>query len=134
MTIEYTAFAIGAFLIAVFLIWKKLRFIDTRLTEMRDELNELHTIESRLFMMALNANPKLEACTAVPQNEAAETSGGDVVSKDHEQTPPQPGQEHALGSDLVAVVPTSEQEGGRGANQPDGRKPLQAWPRQKSDP
>jgi hypothetical protein len=110
MTIEYTAFAIGAFFIAVVLIWKKLRFIDARLREMRTELNELRTVETRLFMMALNASPKLTARAVEPQKEAAQMSPGEVVSKDHEHTPP-PGQEHEFGA---------------------GRKP--AWPLQKSDP
>jgi hypothetical protein len=123
MTIEYTAFAIGAFFIAVVLIWKKLRFIDARLREMRTELNELRTVETRLFMMALNASPKLEARAVEPQNEAAEMSPGEVVGKDHEHTP-RPGQEHEFGAELIGLFPAPKQD--------RGKKP--AWPLQKSDP
>jgi hypothetical protein len=63
MTIEFAAaLAIGTFLVVVILIWKKLRFIDARLREMQNEINELHTVESRLFMMALNVkhDPKTD--------------------------------------------------------------------------
>ena len=49
MTIEYVALAIGAFLIVVIMIWKRLRFIGARLIEMQNELNELRTIEFAPF-------------------------------------------------------------------------------------
>jgi hypothetical protein len=79
MTIEHSAaFVIGTFLFVVVLIWKQLRFIDTRLRGMRTELNELRTVETRLFMMALNANPKVEAASPVePKNTAAKSDGGE---------------------------------------------------------
>jgi hypothetical protein len=58
----YEAFAVGgAFLVAAILVWKKLRFIERRLGELQNEINELRTVESRLFMMALNAKSKEEA-------------------------------------------------------------------------
>jgi hypothetical protein len=131
MTIEYTAFAIGAFFIAVVLIRKKLRFIDARLREMRTELNELRAVETRLFMMALNASPKREESRAEPRSEVADTNGGEVVSKNPEHTPSRPDREHELGSELIGLVPASEQDGGKPATRFDGRRPVRAWPPQK---
>jgi hypothetical protein len=61
MTVEYAAIAVGAILLMVILFWKKLRVIDAQLRRMQNEFDQLQTIESRLFFMALNANPKVEA-------------------------------------------------------------------------
>jgi hypothetical protein len=78
MMAEYTSFAIGVFLVVAIMVWKKLRVIDKRLTEMQNEVDELRTIESRLFIMALNANPEVSTSPerTVPENVAAESDGG----------------------------------------------------------
>jgi len=86
MTIEYAiAFVIGAFLIVVILIWRKLRSMvaqlskmQKQLSEMQKELKDSHILFSRLFMTAMNANPKVEAAfLAEPQNTAAKSNGGE---------------------------------------------------------
>jgi hypothetical protein len=89
MTIEYAAVAVGTFLIVVILIWKKLRTIDVRLREMQAELNELHSVESRLFIMALNANPKTQAPKAEPTIASAQSNGGRIVAEDRLECLPQ---------------------------------------------
>jgi hypothetical protein len=69
----YEAFAVGgAFLVAAIFVWKKLRFIQRRLGELRNEINELRTVESRLFMMALNAKSKADPHSERPEGEASE--------------------------------------------------------------
>jgi type II secretory pathway component PulM len=58
MSIEYGLLAAnGAFLVVVVLIWSRLRAVDRRLASMQDEIKKLHVMESRLFIMALNARP-----------------------------------------------------------------------------
>ena len=58
----YEAFAVGgAFLVSAIFVWKKLLFIEKGLGKLQNEINELRTVESRLFMMALNAKSKEEA-------------------------------------------------------------------------
>ena len=55
MVIGDAAFVIGAFLtVVMILVWKKLRMIDRRLGEITNELNDVRTIETRLFMIAIN--------------------------------------------------------------------------------
>ena len=80
MTIEFAvAFVIGASLIVVILIWRKLRSMDAQLSKMQKQLSEMqkelkdsHILFSRLFMTAMNANPKVEpAFLAEPQVLAA---------------------------------------------------------------
>jgi hypothetical protein len=143
MTIEYVALAIGAFLIVVIMIWKRLRFIGARLIEMQNELNELRTIESRLFMMALNADSKVEASKKGP---SPRSNGGEAVAEDHEHAPRSPDLEaetslaegRELYAKLIALVPAaeaappfSEPEAERPAHRTEGRRLLQAWPLQK---
>jgi hypothetical protein len=143
MTIEYAALAIGAFLIAVIMIWKRLRFIEARFIEMQIELKELHTIESRLFMMALNANSKAEASKKEPP---PRSNGAEAVAEDHEHAPRLPDLEaetslaegRELCAKLIALVPPaeaaplfSEPEAARPAPRTEGRRLLQAWPLQK---
>jgi len=82
MTIEYAVeFVMGAFLIVVILIWRKLRSISKmqkQLSEMQKELKDSHILFSRLFMTAMNANPKVEAAfLAEPQNTPAKSNGGE---------------------------------------------------------
>jgi hypothetical protein len=86
MTIEFAvAFVIGASLIVVILIWRKLRSMDARLSKMQKQLGELqkeikdsHILFNRLFMTAMNANPTVEAAfLAEPQNTAAKSNGGE---------------------------------------------------------
>jgi hypothetical protein len=142
MTIEYAAVAVGTFLIVVILIWKKLRTIDMRLREMQAELNELHTVESRLFIMALNANPKTQAPKAEPTIASAQSNGGRIVAEDHLECLPQSpspdvGTSRAEGDELCAstLVPPAEaiplisgQEAETHVGEVEGRRLLQAWP------
>jgi hypothetical protein len=48
---------VGTFLIVVILIWRRLRAIDRWFERMQREINELRWIESRLFLMGVNARP-----------------------------------------------------------------------------
>ncbi len=143
MTIN-AAFAIGIFLAvasliwlaAATLIWKKLRFLEARLKKMQNELTELHTVESRLFLMALNSKAKAEA--TVPHNiPTAETNAGKVLGKgsEHPSQSPAPdagppfAEDQAPGSELIPLAPlaqrsAAEQEVGTPANRFDGRNPL----------
>jgi hypothetical protein len=58
MTLELGLLAANsAFLVVVVLMWNRLRAVDRRLASMQDEIKKLHVMESRLFIMALNARP-----------------------------------------------------------------------------
>jgi len=46
-----------ALLSALILIWRRFQKIDKRLERMQQEINELRWIESRLFLMGVNAGP-----------------------------------------------------------------------------
>jgi hypothetical protein len=99
MTIDHAALAIGAslivmILIMVTLIWRKLRFMDARLSKIQNEHNEFHILYSRLFMTAMNANPKV-AFPAEPQNAPAKSNGGE---KSH--------------AEVIALAPSIEPHGG----------------------
>jgi hypothetical protein len=144
MTIEYAAVAVGTFLIIVILIWKKLRTIDMRLREMQAELNELHAVESRLFIMALNANPKAQAPKAEPTIASAQSNDGRIIAEDDLGCSPQSpnldvGTSRAEGDELCArlitLVPPAEaiplisgQEAETHEGHVEGRRLLQAWP------
>jgi hypothetical protein len=88
MTVEYEALAIGVLLIAVILLWKKARVFDARLLKLQNGLDELRTVESRLFLMALNANPKGDASTIGPM--PAKSNGSGTANGDREQVPRPP--------------------------------------------
>jgi hypothetical protein len=57
MEFEYLVLFILAFLLALILLWKKFRSLDKRLERMQQQINELRWIESRLFLMGVNARP-----------------------------------------------------------------------------
>jgi hypothetical protein len=78
MTIEYAALFIGVFLVVLILIWKRLHAMDTQLRKMRSEIDQLQTIESRLFFMALNSNAKRIA-PKTANHAPAESNVGDVA-------------------------------------------------------
>jgi hypothetical protein len=138
MTIEYAAVAVGIFLIAGIMIWKKLRIIDERLREMQAELNRLHAVESRLFIKALNANPKAQAPKAEPTIASAQSNDGRIVAEDElEHLPQSPsldvGTFRAEGDELCArlstLVPPAEaipllsgQEAERPVSRIEGRR------------
>ena len=62
MTVEFNVSAVGAFVVAVALIWtiirtlKRMRTIETRLGKMQKEINTLQMQESRRLMAGLNRN------------------------------------------------------------------------------
>jgi DNA-binding transcriptional regulator of glucitol operon len=60
MNPEFVVILIGAFVIAVILVWWKFRVIHRRLGRMQQEINELRWMESRLFMMGINAKPEVD--------------------------------------------------------------------------
>jgi hypothetical protein len=60
MNPEFVVFIIGAFLTGVFLVWRRFRGVDRRLGQMQQEINELRWMESRLFMLGMNA-PKIDS-------------------------------------------------------------------------
>ena len=105
MTIEHAALAIGAFFMVVIMIWRKLRFIDARLSNMQKEHDEFHILYSRLFMTAMNANPKVDvAFPPEPQNAAAKSNGGE---------------RHRSQAEVIALAPASN--------------PMEAEPRPRID-
>jgi hypothetical protein len=144
MTIEYAAVAIGAFLIVAIMIWKRLRFINARLMKIQNELNELRTIASRLFIMALNANSKVETSKTEPNKGPPQSNGGEVVAEKHTPQSPDPEagtslvERHELCAELITLVPPaevapqpSEQDAERPVDRIEGRRLLQAWPLQR---
>jgi hypothetical protein len=92
MTIEDAALAIGAFL--VILIWGKLRFMDARLRKMQKDVKEFHILYNRLFMTAMNANPKV-AEHSRPSTQNAASDGGEG---------------HKADAEVIALVPPSNPE------------------------
>ena len=75
MTAEYVAVAVGAFVLMVILIWKQLR-VDRQLRQLRKEVDQLQIIESRRFLMDLNAHPTADASKTEPDSAPAESNGG----------------------------------------------------------
>jgi hypothetical protein len=54
---DLVLFLIGAIVLVMILIWRRFRVIDRRLARMQQEINELRWIESRLFLIGVNARP-----------------------------------------------------------------------------
>jgi len=86
---EYVVFAICVFLFVgmLVLIRKRMRVIDVGLGKMRKENDYFQIVESRSFLMKLNAIPEAEAAKIAPNNAAADSSGGEVVPL-RKQSPP----------------------------------------------
>lgn len=78
MTVVDQAFAAGALLVVAVAIWR-LRRIERRLQRMRKDIDELHKLESRLYVMALNANSGAEAPKVEARIGAADPNSGEVV-------------------------------------------------------
>jgi hypothetical protein len=128
MTIEYAAFGIGAFLIAVILIWK-LRLLDAKLGQMHAEITELQMLESRRLLIALNAKLSANESNAGLRNTAIKSNGGVVANDDREQAPP-PGLDTGTSlaegrdlSDLTSLVPLVQIERGTGRGAGSDRGP-----------
>lgn len=67
--------------------------MDARLRKMQKEHTEFQILYNRLFMAAMNANPKVEKHSCLnPQNAAAEYEGGEG---------------HKSDAEVIALVPTS---------------------------
>jgi hypothetical protein len=65
---EYlTLSLIGAFLIVVILAWRKFHAVDRQFARMQQEINELRWMESRLFLMEVNAKGAADRADIVPQ-------------------------------------------------------------------
>jgi hypothetical protein len=75
MTAEYVAVAVGAFVLMVILIWKQLR-LDRQLRQLRKEVDQLQIMESRRFLMDLNAHPTVDAPKTEPDSAPAESDRG----------------------------------------------------------
>ncbi|SRR6266550_4770953 len=85
MTAEYKALAVGALVVAVVLIWNRIRFwrrmrrIETRLGNVEKKVNILEMQESgRLMRLMMELNSKSRG-RVDPSDMAVETNGGDVV-------------------------------------------------------
>jgi hypothetical protein len=108
MTFVCAAVAAGAFSIGVILIGITQHIIGKRLSDIQAELGELQVEVSRLFVLALNANPKADAPQAEPNTASAESVGGEVA------TPPSPALEielvevPELCAKLITLVPPAE--------------------------
>jgi len=85
MIVEYKALAVGAFVVAAVLIWKRIRFwkrmrrIETQLRRLEKKLNILEMQESRRLMRLmkeLNAKSRLKID---PRDTAVEMGGSNVV-------------------------------------------------------
>jgi hypothetical protein len=72
--------AVGGFMVVGILLWKRLRVIDTRLGTMQTEIDHLHAVESRLFVMMLNANSEVDAPKIEPDDAPVEFNSGDVIA------------------------------------------------------
>jgi hypothetical protein len=86
MTIEHVALAIGAFLIVVFLVWRKLRFIEAQQKKTQNELKELSILYNRLFMTAMiqagdGHKSPAEVIALVPPSNPVETEQQTSVPK-----------------------------------------------------
>jgi hypothetical protein len=79
MNPAFVMFLVGTFLIGVLLFglilaWRKFRAIDRRLGQMQQEIHELRWLESRIFMMGINAKLKADPSETESQK--------DVVGQD----------------------------------------------------
>jgi hypothetical protein len=72
---EYSVlFLICAFLMVVILACRKLRAMDRRFERMQQEINELRWMESRLFLMEVNARPTAVGTEAESKKRVEEPS------------------------------------------------------------
>jgi hypothetical protein len=72
---EYLAlFFICASAIVVILAWRKFRAMDRRFERMQQEINELRWMESRLFLMEVNARPTVVGTEAESKKRVEEPS------------------------------------------------------------
>jgi hypothetical protein len=82
MTVEYKALAVVAFVVAVVLIWnrvragKRMRAIEAKLENMQKEINILQMQETRRLMTEMNAKSKAEID---PRDSVVGMGGGDVA-------------------------------------------------------
>jgi hypothetical protein len=95
MTVEYKALVVVAFVVAVVLIWnrvragKRMRAIEAKLENMQKELNTLQVQETRRLMTEMNAKSKAEID---PRDSAVGMGGTDVaeLTRSPPTAPPQP--------------------------------------------
>jgi hypothetical protein len=138
MTPACAVIAAGAFLVVVIFVWTTHEITARRLGEIQSELAELHVEVSRLFVIALNADPgasKVEANVA-----PAESNGSEAAGEHHENTLPSPALEaemaevHELCAKLITLVPPAEavpplqQHGPSEGNGVEGRRRLPPGP------
>jgi hypothetical protein len=117
MTIDYAALGVGAFLVALIFIWKKLRVLDAQLEQMSAEINQLQIQESRRLLMALNAKPNASGSKAEPNNMPVGPNIHVGACEDHKHAPRSLGLDpgtlcatgHELGG-LVSLVPLTQIE------------------------
>jgi hypothetical protein len=117
MTIDYAALGVGAFLVALIFIWKKLRVLDAQLEQMSAEINQLQIQESRRLLMALNAKPNASGSKVESNNMPVGPNIYVGACGDHEHAPRSLGLDpdtlcatgHERG-DLVSLVPLAQIE------------------------
>ena len=71
---DLVLFLIGAIVLVMILIWRRFRVIDRRLARMQQEINELRWIESRLFLIGVNARPGADLGEAESQKRVEHAS------------------------------------------------------------
>jgi hypothetical protein len=142
MTTAYAGLAAGAFLVVVIFVWTTHHIVVSRLGEIQSELAELHVEVSRLFVIALNADPKTGASKVEPNIASAESNGSEAASEYHEITLPSPALEAEMAdvdelcAKLITLVPPAEavpllQEHGPSegpVNRVEGRRRLPPGP------
>jgi type II secretory pathway component PulM len=85
---EYVVLSfIGAFLIAVILAWRKFQAVDRQFARMQQEINELRWMESRLFLMEVNAKRAADRTDAVSQKGVAANDAAASVKSATLSTP-----------------------------------------------
>lgn len=67
LTLSCIGVFIAAFLIVVILGWRKFQAVDRHLARIQQEINELRWMESRLFLMEVNAKRTVDRTDIVPQ-------------------------------------------------------------------
>ena len=77
MPVEYEALAIGIFLVAAILFWKKVRAVEKRLGKVQREINVLRVQESRRFVIELNS--RVETSKIEPKGGSDEVDRGEIV-------------------------------------------------------
>jgi hypothetical protein len=140
MTPAYAVIAAGAFLVVVIFLWTTHDITVRRLGEIQSELAELHVEVSRLFVIALNADPKTGASKVEANIAPTESNGSEAAGEYHENTLPAPALEaemaevHELCAKLITLVPPAEavpllqQHGPSEGNGVEGRRRLPPGP------